>query len=267
MNYLDWLSNFHEEAGQFVGQEEIDDRIVDVFVIGQDFRATIRTRTIWVDPETDLPVRIKLVHMPDPDSGIIVPTMSLDVKDFGGDREAPRTITIKGDGVQDERTIVWSDFAWNPNLDESLFSLEPPEDYAVEETMFDVSDRGENGLVDALAFWTKMSGGLFPFEINDLGDANMVKPMLIEKFDRDGDPEDEFGQAMEQMNLMLQGLWFVQKCKVQGNWHYAGDGVLLGQSDKPICWWKSEDSAAFRVIYGDLSLADSNDGPQMELEN
>jgi hypothetical protein len=266
INYLDWLSNLHGKSADFIGQEEIDGKIANVFVIERDFRATIRTTTIWVDSETDLPVRVEMVDMPDPNKGIIVPKMFLDVRDFGGEADDIRTIIIQGDGVQDAKTVVKSDFVWNPNLDESLFSLEPPKDYAVEEIMFDVSDTGEKGLINALAFWTNMSGGLFPSEINDLGDPNKVRPMLIEIFDRDGDPKEEFDQAMKQMHLILKGLWFAQKCKVQGNWCYAGDKVRLGESDKPVCWWKSDDSDTFRVIYGDLSLADSNEAPQARIE-
>lgn len=261
INYLEWLSNLHEESGQFEEQEEIDGKIAHVFVVERDFRKT----TIWVDPETNLPVRVELVSLP-AGGDIIVPKMTLHERDFGGEGNDSRTITITGNGVQGRRTIIWSDFVWNPELDDSLFSLEPPEDYSVEEIMFDVSDRGEDGLIDALAFWTEMSGGLFPSSINELGDPNKVRPMLIEKFDGEGDPKQEFDQAVHQMNLIMKGLWFAQKCKVEDNWYYAGDKVRLGESDRPVCWWESEDSDAFRAIYGDLSLADSNEAPQVKAE-
>jgi outer membrane lipoprotein-sorting protein len=262
VNHLDWLSNVHKESGQLTGQEEIDGKTRNVFVVEEDFRKT----TIWVDPETDLPMRVERVWLPpDPSKDITVPVMSLDEKDFGGKHDI-RTISITGDGVQRKHTIVWNDFVWNPDLDDALFSLDPPEDYSIEEFLHDISDTDEDGLINALAFWTEMSGGLFPFNINELGDPNKVKPMLIEKFDRDGDPKEEFDQAMKQMNALLQGLWFAQKCKVQSNWHYTGRNVRLGESDKRICWWKSEDSDTFRVIYGDLSLADFNEAPERRAE-
>lgn len=261
INYIDWLSNLHEKSAQFRGQEEIDGRTADVFVAEGEFRAT----TIWVDPETDLPIRVVRVDVPPTGQAILVPMMSLDEKDFGGKQDI-RTISITGDGVQRKQTIIWSDFVWNLDLDESLFSLVPPEDYSIEELLYDVSDTDEDGLINALAFWTEMSEGLFPFNINELGDPNKVKPMLIKKFDRDGTPKEEFDQAVQQMHQILKGLWFAQKCKVQGNWCYAGDKVRLGESDKPVCWWKSDNSDTFRVIYGDLSLADSNEAPQARIE-
>jgi outer membrane lipoprotein-sorting protein len=257
-NYLDWLSNLHGESGRFRGHEEIDGRTAGVFVVQRDFRRT----TVWVDPETDLPVRVEQVWLPPAGEKIVPPNVSLHERDFGGEENNIRSITISGDGVQESRRIIWSDFTWNPSLKESLFSLEPPEGYAVEEMTHDVSDRGENGLIDALTFWTEMSAGLFPSNIEDLGDPNKLRPVLIEKFDRDGDPKEELDQAMKQMNIVLKGLWFAQKCKVQSSWHYDGANVRLGDADKPICWWKPEDSDVYRVIYGDLSIGDSSEAPQ-----
>jgi len=265
-NYLDWISKLHEKDGEFIGQEKIDGQIADTFLAQKEFERT----TIWVDPETNLPVRVEMVNFPHPDKNIIVPHMSLSTRDFGGGskpytnekgdtvRVSGRSITISNtDGIQEEMTRVMHDFVWDADLDESLFSLEPPEGYTVEEKQFDVSDRGENGLIGALAFWTEMSNGMFPSAINDLGDPNKVRPMLVEKFDRDGDPEEELEQAFGTMHEILKGLMFAQQRKVEGTWHYTGDGVRFGEADKPICWWKSEDSDSYRVIYGNLSIGDA----------
>ncbi|MHC4529469.1 MAG: hypothetical protein ACYS29_16465, partial [Planctomycetota bacterium] len=188
--------------------------------------------------------------------------LSLSESDFGGQGNTTRTITIGGGrGIQENMKIVMTDFVWNSDLDESLFSLEPPEDYTVEEQTFDVSDRAEMGVIDALAFWTEMSGGWFPSKINDLGDPNQIRPMLIEKFDRDGDPKEELDVAMKLVNLVLKGLWFAQERKVEGNWFYDGQDVRLGDADTAVCWWKVQDSNEYRVIYGDLSLRNTNIAP------
>jgi hypothetical protein len=265
-NYLEWVSKLHEESGEFAGRQEVGGQMADMFVVQAPFEKTI----VWVNPETNLPVRVEMTQFPNPDNNIIMPKMSLNLGDFGGEGYFARTISISsgrgsGKGVQEKMTTVMSDFVWNADLDESLFSLEPPEGYTVEEKQFDVSDRGENGLIYALAFWTEMSEGLFPSAINDLGDPNKVRPMLVEKFDRDGDPEEELEQAVQVMHEILKGLMFAQQRKVDGSWHYAGDGVRLGDADKPICWWKPEDSNGYRVIYGNLSIGDAtaDDLPEM----
>ncbi len=251
LNYLDWLSTIHEEEGIFTGQQELDGKITNVFVTEKPFEKT----TVWVNPETNLPVRVKMEQWPNPDKDIIVPKMSLHLADFGGSANLSNSILMfGGKGIQEEMTIVLSDFVWDAELDETLFSLEPPEGYTLEEKQFDVSDAGENNLIEALGFWTEMSEGMFPSKINDLGDPNEVRLLLIAKFDRDGDPKEEFDQAMQQMNKILKGLVFAQERIVDDNWYYDGQGVKLGDAYTPICWWKSEDSSDYRVIYGDLSI-------------
>lgn len=259
INYLDWISNPHEESGLFKGQEEIDGKTVNLFVVEEDYRVT----TMWVNHETNLPVRVERISFPHIDKDIIAPKMSLEVREFGGDGDSSIAISrTDTDGVQEKSTVVWSDFIWNPEFEKSLFSLNPPEGYSVEEYMFDVSDKGENDLIAALAFWTEMSEGMFPAKINDLGDSNKVKPMLIEKFDHNGDPNIELKQAAQQMDIMLKGLRFAQKLKVEQNWYYSGKDVQLGNADRPICWWKLQDSDDYRVIYGDLSIGDSSIIPE-----
>jgi hypothetical protein len=251
-NHLDWLRKIHNMSGELIRQEKFEGRVTNIFFFETDFQRF----TIWVDPEIGLPVRVeKLTLPPDPEKKITVPVMSLDEKDFGGKSDV-RTISISGDGVQAKRKVVWSDFVWNPELDESVFSLEPPEDYSIEELTYDLGGTDERGLIDALAFWAEMSEGSFPTNINEFGDPNKIKPMLIEKFDRDGDPKEEFDQAMRQMHTVLKGLWFAQKIKVENDWHYVGKNVKLGDAESPVCWYRPKDSEIYHVIYGDLSIKD-----------
>jgi hypothetical protein len=53
-----------------------------------------------------------------------------------------------------------------------------------------------------------------------------------------------------------QGLVFIRFFKGQGQWHYAGAGVKLGDGNTPIFWYQPQDSETWRVIYGDLSVKD-----------
>lgn len=268
-SHLDWVSRLHEDSGEYKGQEELDGQIVDVFVIEVPFEKT----TVWVDPETNLPVRIEMTLTPNPDKNIIAPRMVLSERDFGKEIEiytndegvrmarsgTTKAISISsgrgsGKGIHRKMTIIMHDFNWNVNLDESLFSLEPPEGYTVEETQSDHSQADEQTLIHALSFWTEMSDGFFPSEINDLADPNKIKPLLIKKFDKDGEPVDELNKAMKEMYKILKGLYFAQEKKTDDNWNYTGNGIRLGDIDEPICWWKAEDSDNYRVVYGDLSI-------------
>ena len=267
LNRLEWVSKLHEKSGEFIGQEEIDGQIADVFVIKEDFEET----TVWTNPETNLPIRVERVFTSNLDNDIIVPRMLLSEWDFieedvRTEDTIVTTVVIKCSdkykGIQDKMMIIMSNFDWDTDLDESLFSLDVPEGYTVEKMYHDASNEDERHLIDSLAFWTEMSEGVFPSSINDLGDPNKVRPMLIRKFDRDGDSKEEFERAVQVMQKMLNGLMFAQKLKVDGSWHYAGDSARLGDVGKPICWWKPEDSEFYRVIYGDLSVGDSTEIPE-----
>ena len=251
-NQLDWLVSIKDEAGEFLGTENIDGTLANKFFWQ---RGEYDNVTVWVDPSTDFPLKVKQVFFPSPDKNIIPPHFKLSLSDFGGaDGQMVSISVMGGKGIQKKMIIIMKDFIWNQQLDPALFSTEPPEDYTLREKQHDVSDLGENGLVQALAFWTEMSGGSFPEKINDMVDPNQINPMLIEKFDGEGNPSDELDKAMKQANIIGKGLFFAQGKKAEQNWHYAGDGVYLGDSDAMICWWKQEDSNDYKVIFGDLSI-------------
>ncbi|MHC4444509.1 MAG: LolA-like protein [Planctomycetota bacterium] len=249
-NRLEWVSTLHDKNSEYIGQEDINGQITNVFVVEQEFQKT----TVWADPQTNLPVKVEMINFPNPNKDIIMPKMSLSLKDFGGESGESTMISIGGDrGIQEKMTIVYSDFVWNSDLDPALFSLEPPEDYTVEKTQFDESPSNEDKLIETLQLYTDMSGGEFPAEINDLVNC---RELLIKKYDKDGPPKQEWQQALKTMNTILKGLHFAQTLKAENNWHYAGKDVNFGDSDKPIFWYRPEGSQDYRVIYGDLSIKD-----------
>ncbi|MBN2376939.1 MAG: hypothetical protein JXD22_11085 [Sedimentisphaerales bacterium] len=261
-NRLEWLKRLHEQDTEFVGKEEINGVMANVFVCEIPYERT----TVWVDTETNLPIKVKMENFPnttDTDSAgaIVTPQLTLSMEDFGGDPGMSSTITISsargsGKGIQDKITITYHDFVWGAELDVSLFSMVPPEGYSVKEQAFDDSEPVEDNLVYGLGFWSEMSEGIFPEVINDLGEPNKLKPMLIAKFDKDGDPEEELDAAMDEVHKILKGLYFVQDKKVDGTWGYAGQGVMRGQSEKIICWWFDKKTGCYKAIFGDLTIED-----------
>lgn len=253
-----WATSLHQGAKP-IGQEKIDGKMTNAFFSDQPFEKT----TVWVDPQTDLPIRAQRIDLRNPRADIVVPTLSLDAKDFGAETSSVSSMSgsDSGRGIQEGQIIVYSDFQWNVELDESLFSLEPPADYTVERKQHDVADKGDLALVEALSVWTEMTGGTFPARIDDLVDPNLVKPLLIAKFDRHGDPKEERDQAMAAGRVLLKASWFAQQHKVDNNWWYAGAGVKLGDADKAICWWKQGGAKTYRVVYGNLHIGDADEMP------
>lgn len=255
VNYVNWIATLQNgPSGKFVGREEIEGGEANVFVVDRGEFSTIR---IWTDERTNLPLRIVWTNRHNPKLDVTVPTMTLSESDFGGDKGISNTITLlSSNGLQWNYEQVYEDFKWNEKLDPALFSLTPPKEYSVRESQLDVSDKGEKDLVDALSAWAGMSENVFPSAIKDLNVEDKVRPMLIKRYDKNGDPSKEYEEAMRAAHLLLKGLSFSQGMKADGVWYYAGAGVKLGDKKAPVCWWKPEGSQKYRILYGDLRVAD-----------
>ncbi|MCX5772491.1 MAG: hypothetical protein NTZ09_19760, partial [Candidatus Hydrogenedentes bacterium] len=254
-NYVNWIATLQNgPSGKFVGREKIDGSEANVFVVAMGEFSTIR---IWTDMKTNLPLRIVWTSRHNPELDVIVPKMMLYESDFGGEKGASRTITLSSStGLQENSEWVYEDFKWNEKLDPALFSLTPPNDYVVRESQLDVSSWKEKDLVDALSAWAEMSQKSFPARIADLTTEEKVRPMLIKRYDKNGEPGMELEEAMGTAHLLLKGLAFTQGMKASGDWHYAGAGVKLGDKSRPVCWWKAKGSQKYRILYSDLRVAD-----------
>jgi outer membrane lipoprotein-sorting protein len=254
-NYVDWIATLQDgPSGKFIGREKTDGIEANIFLVTMSEFTTIR---IWTDMKTNLPLRIVWTNRHNPELDVIVPKMMLYESDFGGEKGVSRTITLSSStGLQANSEWVYEDFKWNEKLDPALFNLTPPNDYVVRESQLDVSSWKEKDLVDALSAWAEMSQKSFPTQIADLTAEEKVRPMLIKKYDRNGDPSKELEEAMGTAHLLLKGLAFSQNMKADGDWHYAGANVKLGDKKTPVCWWKPEGSEKYRRLYGDLRVAD-----------
>lgn len=252
-SYLDWIREIHKNDAEYEGQEECEGKKYDLYTISAPYEKTI----IRIDPQTDLPVRIVMEFYPNDDTSIQMPKMELSSKEFGGENMT-RSISIRsgrGDphGIQERQTVIYSDFEWNSELEDALFAFTAPDDYTWEEEQFDVTQKGKDWLIEALAFWAEMSEGRFPDQINDLGDPEKAKPLLIRKFNKDSEPEEELEQACTQMNGLLNAMYFAQERKAENNWYYTGKEVSLNDPITPLCWWKEGDSDEYTVIFSNLS--------------
>ena len=171
---------------------------------------------IWADPKTALPIRIEL--------------------------------------TLGQMFSIMKNFQINPQIDDSLVSMDVPDGYTLDKTEFDMTDVTEQDLIESLRIWAKvMRDGTFPEEI---GTENAMKqmPLLGEKMMALNLPEPEASQMG--MNFG-KGMIFHQILETGGgDWHYAGNGVKLGEADKAVFWYQPEGAETYRVIYGDLSVKD-----------
>ena len=174
------------------------------------------TVTVWADPKTALPIRIE---QKTPNMQIVCDNLQFDVV-----------------------------------FDESRFSMEVPDGYAIQDAgAVDFSNASESAFIETLRIWAEIiEDGQFPDSIN-LQDIVKIGPKFDQGMKRAGLTEQ---QQIEIATKWGQGLVFIRFFKGQGQWHYAGQGVKLGDGNKPIFWYQPQGSQTYRVIYGDLSVKD-----------
>jgi len=198
----------------------VENRGVEEFE-GQDYLVFVAsaendTVTVWADPETALPVRIE--------------------------HKTPNML------------IACDNLQFDVVFDESLFSMEAPDGYEVQDAGgIDFSDSSESAFIETLRIWAEIiEDGQFPESIN-LEDVVKVGPKFGLGMKRAGLTEE---QQAEVATKWGQGLVFIRFFKGKGQWHYAGKGVKLGDSNTPIFWYQPQESQTWRVIYGDLHVED-----------
>lgn len=218
-NYVELLQNMIIKL-QDKPDFQVEDRGVQE-IEGRDYIVFVAhgdndTITIWADPQTASPVRIE--HK--------TPNME-----------------ISCDNMQFDVTF-----------DESLFSMAIPDGYKTEDAgAVDFKDASESDFVESLRIWAEIiEGGQFPDSIK-LEDIVKIGPKFEKGLEKAGlTEEQQSGVAIR----WGQGLVFIRFFKGQGQWHYEGEGVKLGDGDTPIFWYQPQGSETWRVIYGDLRVED-----------
>jgi outer membrane lipoprotein-sorting protein len=217
---LSIFQDLQKEAGELLGEQEMDGKTV----IGFKTHVPGADWTIWADPETGMPVRAEC-----------------EMEMFG------------------EMKVVMSDFDFDAELDESLFSITPPEDYTLLETQIDASQPTEQDLLDTLRLFAEQAGSRFPKELNlevmveEITKHRVSKPSTLVDMAELTKIGMEMGQMMAKF---MRGLMFVQQLHADSDWHYFGEGIKLGDANQAVCWYRPEGSESYRVIYGDLSIGD-----------
>jgi hypothetical protein len=152
-----------------------------------------------------------------------------------------------------QMSAVMKNFQINPPVDDSLVSMDVPGGYTLAKTDLDMTDVTEKDFIESLRVWAKIiRDGTFPDEIGSES-AMKVVPALGAKLTALNISEQEGTQ----MGLNFgKGMMFRQMLQIQGQCHYAGQGVKLGDASKAIFWYKRQGSENWRVIYGDLSVKD-----------
>jgi hypothetical protein len=149
--------------------------------------------------------------------------------------------------------VICKNLKFDVPMDESLFSMDVPEGYTLQQVELDLLGSTEQDFIEGLRIRAEVFGdGWFPEGVA-VEDYLKQAPAMTKKAEELGlsdEEETELGMKLS------RHLLFIRFFKGQGEWHYAGQGVKLGDAETPIFWYRPEGSETYRVIYGDLSVRD-----------
>jgi outer membrane lipoprotein-sorting protein len=183
---------------------------------------------------------------------VFVATSDVDTITIWVDPETAAPIRI----IQDtpNMKIACENMQFDIEFDKALFSMEVPDGYTTQNSGINFKDSSEDGFIETLRIWAELiEEGQFPDSIN-LEDIVKIGPKFEKGLKREGLTDEE---QLEVATKFGQGFVFIRFYKGQGQWHYAGKGVKLGDAETPIFWYQPQDSNTWRVIYGDLSVKDA----------
>ena len=121
--------------------------------------------------------------------------------------------------VMDQQiTAVFTDFAFNVELDDSLFSLKVPKEYNVETTQWDASSPQEDDLIDMLHLWAERTDGRFPSVLNmnaitEFSEAGAKK--RTREFDKNYERSEQLFEEFRKLSKQQDELRLPQKQLIQ----------------------------------------------------
>jgi len=215
-NYVDFLRQVIRQV-QDGRVEKIGEKVIDgQKAIGFVGRGRNEEVTIWADPQTAHPLRIEAQ-------------------------------------IGQEFAFIMKNFEFDTPVDDALVSMELPAGYTEQEATSDLTDVTEQDFVEGLRVFAEvLEDGVFPEAI---GTETTMKrlPEMVEKAQQKGVSEEEIGELGTRLG---RAMIFHQILESQGQWHYVGAGVKLGDADKAVFWYQPKGSPTCRVIYGDLRVED-----------
>ncbi len=219
---------------QFGGRELIGYRVM------QDQSRPESTVDLWIDSASHQLVYVLLpgAHKFDPETDPLM-------KNALG-RDGTRT---------DILGVMLRDIVVDANLDDALFSFEPPKGFANE--VKTKHEPTEKDVIEWFGVLAQAHGNVFP---PDIKESNKKLNEFLRKNDRDRtQAEQKIIDQQTQTDLGLAYPFpiprFVSRLS-KGDWHYAGDGVKQGDGSKAIFWYKPNGSKTWRVVFGDLTVKD-----------
>ena len=158
--------------------------------------------------------------------------------------------------------ITFTDFEFDVELDDSLFSLVPPEGYEVTKQILDASKPAEEDLVAALRRFAELNDGVYPDAINMLEGIKMGAKLRSQLEKSPAAEQEE--QVIKLRTHLARGFNFALQLPADAEAGYAGKGLSQADGDKSIFWYKPTGAEKYRVIRADLTSVDADEPPRVD---
>ncbi|MGD8787521.1 MAG: hypothetical protein PVJ60_08875 [Phycisphaerales bacterium] len=167
--------------------------------------------------------------------------------------DAETALPVRIEQVESQLKVICKNVKFDVPLDDSLFSMDVPDGYKQQQMELDLQGSTEQDFIEGLRIRAEVLGnGVFPEGVS-VEDYLKDTPSIAKKIEELGLSDEE---GAEMGVKLSQHLFFIRFFKGQGQWHYAGNGVELGDADTAIFWYQPADSETWRVIFGDLHVED-----------
>jgi len=206
---IESMKKLPAKADEHLDPREIDGVICDGYKVKQGDLTT----TVWIDAKTGDLVQVEQKYASAPGMNKIIKNIKFNVV-----------------------------------LDDSLFSMTPPEGYRASELKSDAfaSVSTEDMFIEFMRLWSSLTvDGMFP-------PVATPTPKVIMDMGQQGKLKGEWNMPV--MIRMTNGMLFVYRLPQSSNWRYMGENVKFGTPDKAIFWYRPVGSQMYRVIYADLTV-------------
>ena len=134
---------------------------------------------------------------------------------------------------------------------EDEISMDVPAGYTLSDQPMDLGEPTEEDLIFMLEILAKeLLGGTYP---DQLGVQDLME--LLPKLTSTQLQTEQSEQEKAQVGMHFgRCMMFLQLTIQRGDFHYAGKGIKLGDSDTAIVWYRPDGANTYRVIYGDLHV-------------
>lgn len=249
---LQTIRDFSKVKAVPLGEQVVSGRRAVGFRL--DDPAQKETTSLWADAQTGQPIRVERSKVCQLSGAAFVSVSTGPDEPASENSSAMPTIIVNQGRQPQEITVkqVITDITFDQELDESLFSLDPPAGYrarTINPITIDATQAAEQDLIDGLRAGAEMRDGEFSDDLMDIATYMRVAS------------EGQDGTARKPIDLMhkfaplARASSYMQQSQAMGfSCHIFGAGVKLGDATRPICLIGKPDAPTVRVIYGDLSV-------------